>query len=235
MEKYKDTILRVKPVADKFIRGKELKYPLSNPFQTAADLGYFIIKSKAPDNLSGFYIKKDKFPFIFVNTAHSLGRQNFSLWHEVYHHHMNHDNGISDFNTKSIEEREAEIFAGCIMLPDDEVEKLAVNKIDAEYIAQVSCRYQMSFNAVVVRFMQEQHVSYEEYMELKKLSVPENEAILNEIYEKQSLSADILHPSNNLVISSNIMNILTDNYKDGKLSKHTLNEIIGRIEGLVNV
>lgn len=235
MEKYKDTIIRVKPIAKKFIHENGLTYPLSNSLQTAADLGYCIIKSKAPDNLSGFYMMKDKFPFIFVNTAHSRGRQNFSLWHEVYHHYMNHNNGISDFNTKSIDEREAEIFAGCIMLPDEEIEKLAVKKIDAEYIAQISTEYQMSFNAVVVRFMQEQHVSYDEYMELKKLSAPENAAALNEIYEKQSLSAEILHPSNNLVISSNIMNILTDNYKDGKLTKHTLNEIIGRIEGLVNV
>lgn len=235
MEKYKDTIIRVKPIAEKFIREKGLAHPLINPLQTAADLGYYIIKSKAPDNLSGFYMKKDKFPFIFVNTAHSLGRQNFSLWHEVYHHYMNHNNGISDFNTKSIEEREAEIFAGCIMLPDEEIEKLAVHTMDTDYIAQISTQYQMSFTAVVVRFMQEQHFSYEEYLELKKLSAPENGAALNKIYEKQSLSAEILHPSNNLVISSNIMNILTDNYKDGKLSKHTLNEIIGRIEGLVNV
>lgn len=72
-------ITRVKPIAEKFIRENDLNYPLYNSLQTAADLGYYIIKSKAPDNLSGFYMKKDKFPFIFMNSSHSFGRQNFSL------------------------------------------------------------------------------------------------------------------------------------------------------------
>ena len=39
-------------------------------------------------------MKKDRFPFIFVNTNHSKGRQQFSLWHEVYHHYMNHKMGL---------------------------------------------------------------------------------------------------------------------------------------------
>lgn len=211
-----------------------MNYPLYNPLQTAADLGYYIIKSKAPDNLSGFYMKKDKFPFIFVNSSHSLGRQNFSLWHEVYHNYRNHDNGISDFNSQSIEEREAEIFAGCIMLPDEQIKKLADKPIEAEYIAQISVRYQMSFNAVVVRFMQENYL-YEEYKELKQLSAKENADVLNEIYKKQGLSTDILHGTHDLVISPNIMRILTENYNDGKLNTQTLNEIIGRIEGLADV
>ena len=34
---------------------------------------------------------------------------------------MNHKNGISDFNHKSLEEREAEIFAG-IVLPNAEIQ-----------------------------------------------------------------------------------------------------------------
>lgn len=235
MEKYKDTILRVKPVADQFILENNITYPISNPLQTLADLGYYVIKAEAPQNLSGFYMKKDRFPFVFVNSAHSLGRQNFSLWHEVYHHYMNHENGISDFNSKSIEEREAEIFAGCIMLPAREIKKLAVKPIDAEFIASVSASYQMSFNAVAVRFMQEQYISYETYQEMSKLSAVENAEILHDLYEKQSLSADILHPTNGVKISENIMQVLSENFENGRVKQHTVNEIIGRIEGLKNV
>lgn len=235
MEKYKDTIIRVKPIADQFIQENNITYPISNPLQMLADLGYYVIKAEAPENLSGFYMKKDRFPFIFVNSTHSLGRQNFSLWHEVYHHYMNHENGISDFNSKSIEEREAEIFSGCIMLPDREIKKLAVKPIDIEFIASVSASYQMSFNAVAVRFMQEQYISYETYQEMSKLSAVENAEILHDLYEKQSLSADILKPTNDIKISENIMQVLSDNYESGKAKQHTVNEIIGRIEGLKNV
>lgn len=235
MEKYKDTIIRVKPIADQFIQENNITYPISNPLQMLADLGYYVIKAEAPQNLSGFYMKKDKFPFIFVNSGHSLGRQNFSLWHEVYHHYMNHENGISDFNSKSIEEREAEIFAGCLMLPDTEVQKLSVRPIDAEFLASVSDSYQMSFNAVAVRFMQEQHISYEEFQELRKLSAVENIEILHNLYEKQSLSTNILKPTNDIKISSNIMQVLSSNYESGKAKQHTVNEIISRIEGLKHV
>jgi|SRR5699024_6450210 len=121
------------------------------------------------------------------------------------------------------------------MLPDEQIKKLADKPIEAEYIAQISVRYQMSFNAVVVRFMQENYLSYEEYNELKQLSVKENADVLNEIYKKQSLLTDILHGTHDLVISPNIMRILTENYNDGKLNTQTLNEIIGRIEGLADV
>ena len=66
-------------------------------------------------------MKKDRFPFIFVNTNHSKGRQQFSLWHEVYHHYMNHKMGLVILII-SHWEREAEIFAGIVLLPNAEIQ-----------------------------------------------------------------------------------------------------------------
>lgn len=235
MEDYSATIERVKPVARQFIAEYSLQYPIRDSLQVISDLGYYIIKSRASGNLSGFYMNKENYPFIFVNTNHSLGRQNFSLWHEVYHHYMNHNNGISDFNSNSIEEREAEIFAGCVMLPDEEINKLSNKVIDKHSIAQLSDYYQMSYNAVVVRLMQEKCINYDEYKGLKNLSHPDNVESLKSLYTDQMLSTRIIEPTQNVVISQNIYDLLSRNYKSNKISGQSLNTIIDRIEGLENV
>ncbi|WP_414047668.1 ImmA/IrrE family metallo-endopeptidase [Macrococcus equi] len=232
-EKYKDTIKRIEPFCYQFIKQHNLKYPITNTMQVLTNLGYYIVKSEAPTNLSGFYMKKDKFPFIFVNTKHPLGRQNFSLWHEVYHHVMNHKNGISDFNAKSIEEREAEIFAGLVMLPKQEINQWQTYDLtDAKVIAKMSDYYQMSFQGVLVRLMQEQHVDYETYQELKQYSSLDNIEQLKSLYKSEQLDPAIMYPTHHTQISKNIMTILQQNYTAGKVSGEKINEIIAMIERL---
>lgn len=233
MEKYKDTIKRIQPLAEQHIETQKLDYPINNTMQLLTDKGYYIIKSTAPLNLSGFYMKKDNYPFIFVNTNHPLGRQNFSLWHEVYHHIMNHKNGISDFNADSLEEREAEIFAGIILLPRKEINKWAGYTLTSpETIAKMSDYYQMSFQGVLVRLMQEQYIDYKTYKSLKKYSSLENVTTLKKLYEQCHLNTSIMYPTSKTQISENIMTILQKNYAANKTSGEKINEIIEMIERL---
>lgn len=236
-EKYKDTIKRIKPIAETYIKQNNIQYPIKNSTQLLSEMDYYIIKAQAPKNLSGFYIKKDKYPFIFVNTNHSLGRQNFSLWHEVYHHYMNHQNGISDFGSNLLEEREAEIFAGCVLLPDTEVQKWMNQQDDImrpEVLAKMSDYYNMSFNGVMVRTMQLNPISKEKYNALKLLSNVENAAELYALYIDNNLATDILKPTYDIQISSNIMIVLEKNYNDNLVSATKINEIIEKIEVLNN-
>lgn len=233
-EKYKETIKRIQPIAETFIVNNKLQYPIKDSLTLLSNMGYYIIKAKAPSNLSGFYMKKDRFPFIFVNASHSLGRQNFSLWHEVYHHYMKHQNGISDFASNSIEEREAEIFAGLVLLPDEEIKKWSekFNIEDASTIAQMSVYYQMSFNAVVIRGMQLGEIEFNTYKTLKKLSSLEKQQQLLAIYEQNNLSTSVIQSTNNIKISSNIMSILQKNHQQNLVDSHKLNSIIEKIEVL---
>ncbi|WP_242597054.1 ImmA/IrrE family metallo-endopeptidase [Macrococcoides canis] len=233
MEKYNDTIKRIQPLAERYMETQKLNYPINNTMQLLTAKGYYIIKSAAPLNLSGFYMKKDNYPFIFVNTNHTLGRQNFSLWHEVYHHIMNHKNGISDFNADSLEEREAEIFAGIILLPRKEIDKWISHALTSpETIVKMSDYYQMSFQSVLVRLMQEQHIDYETYKSLKKYSSLENVTALKHLYEQCHLDTSIMYPTYKTQISENIMTILQKNYAANKTSGEKINEIIEMIERL---
>ncbi|WP_244629833.1 ImmA/IrrE family metallo-endopeptidase [Macrococcoides canis] len=233
MEKYNDTVKRIQPLAERYMETQKLNYPINNTMQILTEKGYYIIKSAAPLNLSGFYMKKDNYPFIFVNTNHTLGRQNFSLWHEVYHHIMNHKNGISDFNADSLEEREAEIFAGIILLPRKEIDKWISHALTSpETIVKMSDYYQMSFQGVLVRLMQEQHMDYKTYKSLKKYSSLENVTALKHLYEQCHLDTSIMYPTYKTQISENIMTILQKNYAANKTSGEKINEIIEMIERL---
>ena len=71
-----------------------------------------------------------------MNTNHSKGRQQFSLWHEV-----------PLVNHKSLEEREAEIFAGIVLLPNAEIQNgwQHMMILCVPMIARMSVHYQISF------------------------------------------------------------------------------------------
>ncbi|WP_217972117.1 ImmA/IrrE family metallo-endopeptidase [Staphylococcus xylosus] len=236
-ETYRDTIKRIKPIADAYVKQNNIQHPIKNSTQLLSEMDYYIIKAQAPKNLSGFYMKKDKFPFIFVNTNHSLGRQNFSLWHEVYHHYMNHQNGISDFGSNVLEEREAEIFAGCVLLPDTEIQKWMAEEGDvmrSDVLSRMSVYYNMSFNGVMVRAMQLNPIPKEKYKALKMLSNVDQYTKLHVIYTENNLEIDILKPTYDIQISPNIMTVLKNNYSAGLVSANKINEIIEKIEVLNN-
>lgn len=236
-EAYKETIERILPIAKQFISNYNIQYPIKDSVELLSNMGYYIVKAQAPNNLSGFYMKKDKYPFIFVNTRHSKGRQNFSLWHEVYHHYMGHQNGISEFNPESLVEREAEIFAGIVLLPNSEIEKWMDKEKDImrpEVLARMSVYYQMSFNAVMIRAMQLNPIPYEKYQQLKALSRKDHSKQLYAIYTENNLETDILEPTNDIQISQNIMTILEKNYNNGLTTGAKINEMIQRIEVLNN-
>lgn len=236
-EKYKETIERILPIAEQFILDHNIQYPIQHSVEQLSNMGYYIVKAQAPNNLSGFYMEKDKYPFIFVNTSHSKGRQNFSLWHEVYHHYMGHQNGISEFNPESLVEREAEIFAGIVLLPNSEIKKWMNKEKDImkpEVLARMSVYYQMSFNAVMIRVMQMNPIPYEKYQRLKALSQKDHVEQLYAIYTDNNLETDILEPTKDIQISRNIMTILEKNYTDGLTTGTKINEIINKIEVLNN-
>src|SRR5699024_7780867 len=136
-----------------------------------------------------------------------------------------------------LEEREAEIFAGCVLLPDSEIQKWMVKQVDImrpDVLARMSVYYNMSFNGVMVRAMQMNPISKEKYKELKLFSNPENTTELYALYTDNNLATDILKPTYDLQISPNIMTVLEKNYNDNLVSAIKINEIIEKIEVLNN-
>ena len=53
-EAYKETIERILPIAKQFISNYNIQYPIKDSVELLSNMGYYIIKAQAPNNLSGF-------------------------------------------------------------------------------------------------------------------------------------------------------------------------------------
>lgn len=126
-----------------------------------------VFKPLSP-NLAGMAIKASTDSmFIMVNHSHSLGKQHFTIAHELYHLFIQENftsqrcvTGLFDKQT-DIEEEKADCFAANLLLPqlgvyelipDDE--KRAKNKITKETIFKIQQYYSVSVNAVIFRLVE---------------------------------------------------------------------------------
>lgn len=85
------------------------------------------------DNFSGMALKVDDNRFVLVNSNHSIGKQHFTICHELYHLFIQEnflamvcDTG--KFDSGSGEEYNADRFASILLLPEDGIKSLIPEK-----------------------------------------------------------------------------------------------------------
>jgi Zn-dependent peptidase ImmA (M78 family) len=81
------------------------------------------------EDFSGLSIKSDENRFMLVNCNHSLGRQNFTIGHELYHlfydkSFVTHKCQTGIFPRKNINEWMADLFSSHLLLPEDGIAQL---------------------------------------------------------------------------------------------------------------
>jgi len=112
------------------------------------------------DSFSGLSIKSGESRFMLVNSDHSLGRQNFTIGHELYHLYYDkeftpHKCQTGQFPKKNANERMADIFASNLLLPEDGIlrlipeEELGSNKILLATILKIEQTYGSSRAALL--------------------------------------------------------------------------------------
>jgi len=113
------------------------------------------------DNFSGMSIRQENFQFMLINCAQSLGRQNFSVAHELYHLFVEPNNDEyhvcmqTQISTET--ERKADRFASQLLLPDAGIlsmipeEELKVNSIALPTVLKLEQFYFSSRHALAIR------------------------------------------------------------------------------------
>lgn len=108
-------------------------------------------------NISGCCSKTDEDNIIFVNTNHTIGRQNFTLAHELYH--LLYDD-IGEFvvcgvNTNSESEKNANDFASALLMPDSALywfkNKNNIDDWSLEDVIKCEQYFQVSNSAMLMR------------------------------------------------------------------------------------
>jgi len=114
------------------------------------------------EDFSGLSIKSGENRFMMVNSNHSLGRQNFTIGHELYHlfydqEFVPHKCQTGLFPKKNINERMADIFASHLLLPEDGItrsipeEEMGKDKITLATLLKIEQTYGSSRAALLTQ------------------------------------------------------------------------------------
>ena len=118
-------------------------------------------------SLAGMAIKtSNNLMFMLVNSEHSLGKQHFTIGHELYHlfiqKNFNAQKCITGLFEKhsDLEEVKADMFSASLLLPELGVfelipqhERQKINKISSETIFKIQQYYSVSIKAVIYRLI----------------------------------------------------------------------------------
>ncbi len=144
------------------------KYGIIDLFRDCERMNYKLLRYPLGENADlGFTIKRDDDVVIFTNSCSRLSREIFTLAHEIGHVqlHLNDNNTFID-NTITINERssdekeqEANYFAACLLMPEDEVNKFIdfeisdfpETRLSAMDIAHIMYEFNVSFEMALNR------------------------------------------------------------------------------------
>ena len=140
-----------------------------------------------PGDFAGMAIKADDNSlFIMINQEHTIGRQNFTIGHELYHLCVQEkftsgycNAGLFDSQSDT-EEKKADFFAACLLLPRSGIhqlipvhEALKKNNLSIETIFKIQQYYGLSINAVIYRLIELDYIdnSYFDKLATGKMSM----------------------------------------------------------------
>lgn len=142
---------------------KVSRYGIIDLFKDCERLGYKILRYPLGENADlGFVLVKENDTVIFINTWSRLSRQIFTLAHEIGHAILHLKEGqpfidnqstINDWD-RDEKEQEANYFAACLLMPEDEVGRfidLEIPTFDKSGLTAMD----------IARIMSEFNVSYE--------------------------------------------------------------------------
>ncbi|MDX9883239.1 MAG: ImmA/IrrE family metallo-endopeptidase [Prolixibacteraceae bacterium] len=125
-------------------------------------LDILTVFSPLGNDFSGLSIIVDDNKFIFVNSSQSLGRQNFTICHELYHLYYNsefepHRCETGSFQKKNPNELNADLFASFLLLPEDGITSMIpdteidTDKIQLATLLKIEQTYSSSRKALLMR------------------------------------------------------------------------------------
>lgn len=144
------------------------RYGIIDLFKECERCGFKLIRYPLGEEADlGFVMKKDRDIVIFTNTCSRLAREIFTLAHEIGHVIL-HMEGLASFVDDTItisgrstdeKEQEANYFAACLLMPEDEINKfldLVIEDFDkkgltAMDIARIMSEFNVSFETALNR------------------------------------------------------------------------------------
>lgn len=142
------------------------------------ELGIYVFKDAFKDNsVSGLCLNDDRYPIIMINNSMSFARQNFTLFHELYHliadtsgaEIIRDDYYIYLDEQQSLVEKTCDSFANEFLVPMDDFEiELKKKPLDEGRIAELATLYAVSKEAVMYKLYTMKIITPADYNALKE-------------------------------------------------------------------
>lgn len=137
-----------------------IQIPQDDSVTKIESLGIFILIATAPEKISGFCMAIGEDTFIFINKKHTLGRQNYSLWHEMYHWYTKTYGNVSFEKEATIDEIEysAEYFASLALIDTEYLKEILkksgfnsenIMYLSNDQIIKLQHHFKVSYSAMV--------------------------------------------------------------------------------------
>lgn len=218
--------------------------PIPNSFRAAEELGFFVVSAAAPNELSGFTTTIDNKSMIVVNSNHPLGRQNYSIWHEIYHWYTGDGLEVSLMDNIEYNETEfkAEAFASEILLEKKSLERelnslgyKSLNKSSVKYLKNediviLQNRFNVSYRAMLTRI-----IAISDNQDLRtRYGIASNQGKIIQFNIKCGFNGDLEKPTPKPYISDSLFKYLTLNLEKGRISSSYVEEFLEFIERGIN-
>ena len=167
--------------------------------------------------------------FLLINSECPIGRQNFTIAHELYH--LLYDENPKPhimFSDKDAEEKNADIFASCLLLPKNGIiqmlspEEIRSGKIELKTILRIEHMFEVSRSALIVRLKSLHLIRQSEIKHLETFPLKRTARLYGydtSLYER----------GNENVIIGNYGEMARTLFEEGKISEGHYNEFMSVI------
>jgi Zn-dependent peptidase ImmA (M78 family) len=179
-------------------------YSNTNPIRVKSlllELKVLTVFRVMEDSFSGMSLKIDNDRFVIINSAHSLGRQHFTIFHELYHLYIQKDfeHTVCGSIADKKEENNANVFAADLMLPRDGLfklipdDELTKDKISVSTLLKLEQYYSCSHSAMLRRLFALQLISKNMQEKLKTI-------LIKIVAQEYGYGTELYEPGNKDVI-----------------------------------
>lgn len=159
--KYSNLIMKKEASKFRSDHGLDAKAPI-NTKNLLMNLKVLTIFKSIQSDFSGMAVKCNDLKFMLINSKHSIGRQNYSILHELYHLFIQNDFSTSicyseSSNKKNACDHDAELFASLVLLPEEGIldkvpkQELSKNKITLPTLYEIEQLFMCSREALLNR------------------------------------------------------------------------------------
>lgn len=227
--------------ADKFReKCKVSRYGIINLFHECERVGYKLIRYPLGEEGDlGFALKKENDTIIFTNTSSRLSREIFTMAHEIGHAVLHLDCSISFIDTsftisgKTSDEleQEANLFAACLLMPSDEVDKFLEleiedfkkNGLSVMDIARLMSEFNVSFDMALNRLENLGKIDTNQH---EILNNKKNELRVGNLLRAVGGNAKLNEVSNEIELPYEFIDYVIYNYNHNAVPQETVEKVL---------